>query len=64
MGMTVIRTGTAESWYGGLGADVGSVTITTFATNRLIASFSGTLPPLSGSSSITVTGGAINSYLE
>jgi hypothetical protein len=65
MSMTVIlRTGTSESWYGGLGDDVGSVSVTTFETNRLIASFSGTLPPLSGSSSLTITGGAINCYLE
>jgi hypothetical protein len=64
MHMTVSRMGTSDSWYGGLGEDVGSVTITTFDANRLIASFSGTLPPLSGNSSLTVTGGAINCYLE
>jgi hypothetical protein len=62
--MVISRMGTSESWYGGLGDDVGSVTVTAFETNRLIASFSGTLPPLSGSSSLTVAGGAINSYLE
>lgn len=64
MGITVLRTGTAESWYGGLGADIGSVTITTLDANRLIASFNGTLPPLSAPGSLAVTGGAINAHLE
>ncbi len=64
MGITVSRTGTADSWWGGLGADIGTVTITTFDANRLIASFNGTLPPLAGVGTLTVTGGAINAYLE
>ena len=64
MGITVSRTGTADSWWGGLGADIGSVTVSTFDANRLIASFNGTLPPLAAVGSLTVTGGAINAYLE
>jgi hypothetical protein len=61
--MTVIQTGGGSSWWGGLGADVGTLTITTFDANRMIATFSATLPPLSGASSLAVTGGAINKHL-
>lgn len=65
MGITLIEMGTANSWWGGLGADIGSVTITTFNANRLVATFNGTLPALSGApATMTVTGGAVNAYLE
>ncbi len=64
MNMTVIRTGTADSWAAITGPDIGTVTITTFEANRLVASFSATLPPLNAPSSLTVTGGAVNAYLQ
>lgn len=64
MALTVTRTGAADSWYGGLGADVGTVTVATFETDRLVATFVGTLPPLNAASPLTVTGGAVNAYLE
>ena len=65
MGITLTEMGTTNSWWGGLGADIGSVTITTFNANRLIATFNGTLPALSGApATMAVTGGAINAYLE
>jgi len=62
--ITVINKNTTDSWYGGTGADIGTMTINTIAANRLYANFSGTLPPLSASGSLLVTGGAINTYLE
>ncbi|MDH4338373.1 MAG: hypothetical protein OEX18_13960 [Candidatus Krumholzibacteria bacterium] len=65
MGMTITHVGTTDSWYGGVGADVGSVTISTFDANRLVASFSGTFQPIGTAvGTLTVTGGAINAYLE
>ena len=65
MSITLAEMGTTNSWWGGLGADIGSVTITTFNANRLIATFNGTLPVLGGApATMTVTGGAINAYLE
>ena len=64
MGMSVIRTGTTDSWYGGVGADVGTVTVSAFTADRLVATFIATLPPLNASSSLAVTGGALNAYLE
>ncbi len=65
MNFMLIEQGTANSWYGGLGADVGSVTISTFDANRLIATFNGTFPTLGGAPGpIAVTGGQINAYLE
>jgi hypothetical protein len=64
MSMTVIRSGTGDSWSGGTGADVGSVTIGTFETDRLVATFAAALPPLNAASPLAVTGGAVNAYLE
>lgn len=64
MTVQVIRTGTTDSWWGGLGADVGTITITTLAADRLVATFSGNLVALNASGPLAVTGGAINAYLE
>jgi hypothetical protein len=64
MDITVIRTGTADSWWGGLGADIGSVTITTLTTNRVVATFNGNLVPLNAVGNLAVGGGAINAYLQ
>lgn len=64
IGMTVINKLTADSWWGGTGSDIGTMTINQLDSNRLYANFSGTLPPLSGSGSLTVSNGAINTYLE
>lgn len=64
MDITVIRTGTADSWWGGLGVDIGSVTISTLTANRLVASFNGTLVPLNAVGNLAVGGGAINAYLQ
>lgn len=63
MDITVTRTGTADSWWGGLGADIGSVTISTITSNRLVATFHGTLAPLNAVGDLDVGGGAINAYL-
>jgi hypothetical protein len=63
MDMQVAHFGTADSWSGGTGADVGSVTITTFDANRLIATFGATLPPAGTGSALEVTGGHLNAYL-
>ena len=65
MGITISRTGTGDAWFGGVGADVGTVGVTTFDTNRLVLSFSGTFQPLGGTvGTLAVTGGALNAYLE
>ncbi|MBK6735545.1 MAG: hypothetical protein IPG61_16010 [bacterium] len=64
MGITVLRTGTADSWWGGLGADIGSITITTLTTNRVVATFNGNLVPLNAVGNLAVGGGAINAYLQ
>lgn len=64
IGLTVIRTGTADSWWGGTGADVGTVTIGTLQADRLVATFSATLPPLAGAAPLAVSGGAVNAYLQ
>ena len=64
MSLTVIRTGTSNSWAATSGADVGSVTITTFDAHRLVASFDVTLPPQTASGSLTMSGGAIDAYLQ
>ena len=63
MGITVSRPGSTDSWWGGLGADIGTVTITTFATDRLGATFSGNLVPLNAAGGLLLAGGAINAYL-
>lgn len=63
MGLTVSRTGTADSWAATTGPDIGSVHITTFDADRVWAMFSGILPPLAAASSLTVSGGVINAYL-
>ncbi len=64
MGVTVLREGTAESWWGGTGADIGTVTISTFDAHRLVASFSGILPALNAPAALTLAGGTVNAYLE
>jgi hypothetical protein len=64
MNMSVIRTGTADSWAAITGPDIGTVTITTLSSNRLVATFSATLPPLNAASELSVTGGAINAHLQ
>lgn len=52
------------AWNGGAGADVGSVTITTFEAGRLVATFSGTFPSTNAGDPLVVTGGAINTFLQ
>ena len=64
MSMTVLRTGTADSWWGGTGPDLGTVTITTLAADRLVASFNAALLPLNAAVALPVAGGAINAYLS
>lgn len=63
MGLTVTRTGTTDSWWGGLGADVGSITITTLQDDRLVGTFNANLVPLNAVGGLAVGGGAINAYL-
>lgn len=62
--MLVQRYGTADAWWGGLGADVGTLTVSTLDGNRLIAAFSATLPSLQEEAPLAITGGAINVYLQ
>ena len=62
--LQVSRTGTIDAWTGGTGADVGTLTVTALTADRLVASFSGTLPHLNGGSALTVTGGAANVFLS
>lgn len=64
MSLTVIRTGTSNSWAATSGVDVGSVTITTFDAHRLVASFDVTLPPQTASGSLSMSEGAIDAYLQ
>lgn len=64
MAVTVTRDGTTDSWWGGLGADIGSVTISTFEANRLVATFSGTLPALNAPAALAVSGGTLNVHLD
>lgn len=64
MSMTVLRTGTADSWWGGTGADLGSVTITTLAADRLVATFNAALLPLNAAVALPVAGGTINAFLS
>ena len=63
MGITVSRPGGTDSWWGGLGADIGTVTITTFAADCLVAGVSGNLVPLNAASGLVLSGGAVNAYL-
>ncbi|MBK9304442.1 MAG: hypothetical protein IPM94_11275 [bacterium] len=64
MNLTVIRTGTADSWAAITGPDIGTVSITMFTADRLVASFEAELPPLNATAPLLVTGGAINAYLQ
>ena len=50
----------ADSWTGGNGADVGSVTFTLLTASRARATFSGTLPKSGGGSPLVITGGVFN----
>ncbi|MFT3912540.1 MAG: hypothetical protein QM704_00200 [Anaeromyxobacteraceae bacterium] len=62
--LQVNRTGAADAWSGGDGADVGTLTVTTLAADRLVATFSATLPPVGAGAALTVTGGAANVHLQ
>jgi hypothetical protein len=62
--MMVSRSGTPDAWWGGLGADIGTLTIATLDGNRLIADFSATLPSMQEEAPLAVTGGAINVYMQ
>ena len=64
MNLTVIRTGTADSWAAITGPDIGTMTITMFTADRMVASFEAALPPLNATAPLTVTGGAINAYMQ
>lgn len=64
MNLTVIRTGTADSWAAITGPDIGTVTITVFTADRMVASFEAALPPLNATAPLTVADGAINAYLQ
>ena len=61
--LQVNRTTGAESWWGGTGADVGTLSVTTLAPDRLVATFSATLPSTGAGAALTVTGGAANVHL-
>jgi hypothetical protein len=62
--IAVQRFDPGNSWNGGTGADVGSVTIITLDSDRLVATFSGTLPPATSGVPLVLTGGAINTFLQ
>lgn len=64
MAVTASREGTTDSWWGGLGPDIGSVTISAFEANRLVATFSGTLPALNAAAALSITGGTLNAHLD
>lgn len=64
MGVTASGAGGTDSWWGGLGADVGSVTVTTFGADRLVATFNGNLVPLNAAAGLSLAGGALNVYLQ
>lgn len=62
--IAVTESGTGTTWWGGDGEDIGTLTITQFEPDRLVATFSGTLPAVEVASPLTITGGAIDSFLE
>jgi hypothetical protein len=66
MSLTITRTGTSDTWRATAGPDIGSVTITAFSGNRVMGTFSGTIPPFSGgaSTALEVTGGVFDVDLE
>jgi hypothetical protein len=64
MAVTALRDGSTDSWWGGLGADIGSVTVSTFGADRLVATFNGVLVPLNAAAGLSLAGGAINAHLQ
>jgi len=55
--LSVIRTGTADSWAAIGGADIGTWTIDSFTAAGMSGSFSGTIPGLSVGTPLTIAGG-------
>jgi len=55
--LTVIRTGTADSWAAIGGADIGTWTIDSFTAAGMSGSFSGTIPGLSVGSALSIVDG-------
>jgi hypothetical protein len=61
--LQVSRVGTPEAWYGGVGADVGTFTVTGISAGRITATFSGVLPPLGAGTALTIANGNIDASL-
>ncbi len=55
--LSVMRTGTADSWAAIGGADIGTFTIDSFTATGMTGSFSGTIPGLSVGTPLTITDG-------
>ncbi len=63
MSLTVMRTGTADSWAATTGADIGTVHVATFDAHHLVISFSADLPPLNTSGALSIDSGQVDAYL-
>jgi len=62
--LTIIRTGTADSWAATGGSDVGTWTVDTFSATRATGEFAGTLPKLGGGAALEVSDGSYDVSLE
>lgn len=60
----VNQTGTANGWAAVTGPDIGTFNISYLDANRLVATFSGTLPNITVGAALTIANGTLNAYLQ
>lgn len=61
--LQVLRTNNQGSWFGGVGADVGTFTVTAIGADRVAGDFSATLPSLAAGPALAITNGHLDAYI-
>lgn len=63
--LTINRIGSTDSWHSDGGPNVGTLTVTEFTDDQLVATFDGVIPQLSGGiTPMAITDGQINVFLQ
>jgi len=63
--LTINRIGSTDSWHSDGGPNVGTLTVTEFTNDQLVATFDGVIPQLSGGiTPMAITDGQINVFLQ
>lgn len=60
----ISKIGTTDAWAAVGGASIGSIIITQFDANRLVATYNANVPRQGGGASLNVTSGTVNAYLQ